>query len=122
MREIEFRGKASNGEWVCGGYVQKENAICPTTASVKIYVDPNTVGQYTGLRDIGGVKIFEGDIALYDGKKHEVLFDDGSFFLNPSKKAGCFLVLLGNLGQEEVSVIGNIHDNPELLEAQNDVC
>jgi len=46
-----------------------------------------------------------------------VLFYDGSFFLNPSKKAGYFLVLLGNTGQEEVSVIGNIHDNHELLDS-----
>ena len=80
QREIEFRGKhtGSWNDWVVGSLTAwkdgtrtifaEEYASLPGKGFFNII--PETVGQYTGLRDIGGVKIFEGDIALYDGKKH----------------------------------------------------
>ena len=115
MREIEFRGKTSNGEWVYGGYIQSEQVICPQTASVKIFIDPETVAQYTERKDKNGVKIFRNDIVKFSNKDIAVIcwFKDSWQF--------DFLwgfAPIGNVDDVSIEVIGNIHDNSELLEVR----
>lgn len=113
MREILFRGKRKeDDEWVYGFLVSQKHIGDWVTAYP---VDPNTVGQFTGLTDKDGKKIFEGDIVeishdAYSGARGEAFFKNGSFML---KNVSDVLSLYGFLPWCEV--IGNIHDNPELL-------
>jgi uncharacterized phage protein (TIGR01671 family) len=112
-RDIEFRGKATNGEWVIGGYIQNEEVICTQTASIKFFVDPDTVGQFTGLKDKNGVKIFEGDIVSNSLGIGIVVYDNDSFvicWMGSKRTESVFY------NSEWIEVIGNIHDNPELLD------
>jgi len=131
MRDILSRGKRiDNGEWVYGSLVKMGPAgfvhyfILPDYASAfySIEVDPDTVDQYTGLHDKNGVKIFEGDrarVPMYRFGLREPILQKGTVeWLN-----GAFSVLwddkeygrhfLGYL--DGVEIIGNIHDNPELI-------
>ena len=127
MREILFRGKRKdNGKWVEGHYGEyysgKENVSCISISKETISgslcydVIPETVGQYTGLTDKNGTKIFEGDI-LHAAQ--------GDFVVRWSESICSFVA-----GEKErmrpcmnsgtmncCEVIGNIFDNPELLES-----
>ena len=140
MREILFRGKTEKGEWVYGFY-HNETSIESSSSDRKVtrhhiytqdfdkFVKPETVGQFTGLTDKNGKKIFEGDIVKaiqteYDEDKEqepivfevigEMIFEDACFGL----RAKHFVDFYSPMWQEdnvELEVIGNIHDNPELL-------
>ena len=138
MREILFRGKrVDNGEWIQGDIVQ-----FPVHGVVRIVeqepsykdaeVDSDTVGQYTGLTDKNGRKIFEGDIIHLE---YSQVFFGGEYFgeytAEVSYKEGCFVTDGINNGDEietplsgfdndEVEIIGNIHDSPELLGGESD--
>ena len=122
MREILFRGKRTDGgEWVYG-YIYQDGLIgCnifQTNPHLAAYiVDPSTIGQYTGLTDKNGKKIFEGDIVLRHDKKAEVRYQPSEFVLvfpdNPYPQCG---LLTTSYLNENKEVIGNIHDNPEILE------
>ena len=133
MREILFRGKAvESGEWHFGmfcaeGYDADFPCIIPSDsdrmhiASGDWHVDLETVGQFTGLYDKNGTKIFEGDIIKLDDRLCQVTWLDGN--------AQFDLSFLGYYGDIRITnfrgvkmrelyryeVIGNIHDNPELL-------
>ena len=128
MREIIFRGKRTdNGEWVEGWLVIKKDPILDVTycfilaygkgeSYVTWYpVDPSTVGQYTGLKDKNGRRIFEGDIVAacfrnnYSLQKFKVNFADGMFLFDNS----CVRVPRRDI--YGVQIIGNVHDNPELI-------
>lgn len=130
-REILFRGKRTdNGEWVYGGYAEWGNVqhVIITKGEYgknnSYEVDPETVGQYTGLLDCKGNKIFEGDIILVHNDLYDyglpVVFKCGAFWLydnfaiNPDypddENAG--LDLLGSYDKNFLEVVGNIHDNP----------
>lgn len=119
MREILFRGKRiDNGEWVYGYFYEdigsfiKERASSVSTNTH--HVDPSTVGQYTGLTDKNGKRIFEGDVVAYpDYGNLAVVWDDGTFQL---MYADTFYDLLDCGTSGMCIVIGDIHDNPELLE------
>lgn len=129
MREILFRGKrADNGNWISGSFHKRLNEcfIIPlpiVTSQSKVI--PETIGQFTGLTDKNGKKIFEGDIirAKIEGGNHNgftwpnmpVDFQQGSFCLN-DRNGYVFCVLGAFAPSVTLEVIGNIHDNPELLE------
>ena len=132
MREILFRGKRlSDGQWVVGNLFVPDRADAPTeicvgTNVVRISydVDLATVGQYTGVPDKRGKRIFEGDIIQttkygvdngrgknYSGKeKFAVQYADGTFTLENKLRRFCLRP------DTDAEVIGNIWDNPELLE------
>jgi uncharacterized phage protein (TIGR01671 family) len=124
MREILFRGKrADNGEWVEGAYLHLNTGndyICDGTVWIgtlqpcKNRVIPRTVGQYTGLTDKNGNKIFEGDVVRNDfyGIKKTVEWCNGFYY--PFVASPEFTAW----DNDECEVIGNIYDNPELLEVQ----
>ena len=123
MREISFRGKREdNGEWVEGNLFipdlpNKPTQICMGTNVVRITfdIDPETVGQFTGLTDRNGKKIFEGDVVDILTENEEigvVAYDDGGFLVNAD---GFCVDFHSNINGTDLEVIGNIHDNPELL-------
>ena len=132
MREILFRGKSTDtGAWVYGYYCGSfgdfdEHEICdiadPTCS--RIDVDPETVGQYTGLTDKNGKRIFEGDILDVSGSFDAVLLgyrngraivrwdeDVSGFEPFAYYDSDCGLYIC----EKECVAIGNIHDNPELI-------
>lgn len=140
MREILFRGKRiDNGEWVEGGIVHQTDFygdsidryfIIDGTETDDVIgpayqVDPSTISEFTGLTDKNGKKIFEGDILqIYEGSE-----DDGYKIREVYSYRGVLCVdyetsewdfnALAFLDSDNVftfEVIGNIHDNPELLE------
>jgi uncharacterized phage protein (TIGR01671 family) len=129
QRIIKFRGKhIVTGEWLYGShfddggeqYILPNNILDIDEYEDKYEVDPATVGQFTGLEDMNGNRIFEGDVVsgtdtLARMNIHGyVSHSDASF------------VIIGELFRHyrwmdyDVEVIGNIHDNPELLEGGED--
>ena len=120
MREILFRGKDIAGNWHYGvPLVFTEDYVCitaPHTYSKK--VEANTVGQYTGLTDKNGKKIFEGDIC-----QHRSYYSDNIVISVVTYTDGQFLALVDeNSGfnlSDKLEIIGNIHDNSELLKESN---
>ncbi len=130
MREILFRGKrVDNGEWVEGSLIVLDDGECRIATSclqgyddnlldVCAYkVDPATVGQYTGLTDKNGKRIFEGDIVEYEDEYGKIVYSvhEARFMIYFDTWCTDFDHIYGS----EVEVIGNIHDNPELLEVQD---
>lgn len=145
MREILFRGKwIGNGEWIYGYYtgpvgIISDHAICDinSVSGQVLDVDPSTIGQYTGLKDRNGVRIFEGDVI----KTHyantpkadfieQVVFHNGRFCgMYERDKMKMWAALpdwIKRLPQDKsvymewCEVIGNIHDNPELMEGEHE--
>lgn len=141
-REILFRAKHIhvmdsnehlNGTWV-HGYLSDKNYINDKSLEGEFLVDENTICQYTGLTDKNGKKIFEGDILrgfqypfCHDGKYNyyaEIIFADCSFMTYTHKNPSSCVrgISDGNTElmecwvSEDWEVIGNIYDNPELLE------
>lgn len=123
MREYLFRGKrVDNGEWVEGnltvwpdGSASIDNG--PTVISPLYAVIPESVGQYTGMNDIVGKRIFEGDImetAITGITYHRgvVEFADGAFGLRCTDGLAYFLCFVA----ENYSVIGTVFENADLLE------
>jgi len=124
VREILFRGKREyDGKWIEGSLLKYSDGtafICcenhvPNVLN-KYSVYPDTVGQYTGLNDKNDVKIFEGDIVRTPYYEFEVCFKGGCFG-GIFKEVG-FSVMAESIYGVSGEIIGNIHDNPELLESE----
>ena len=128
MMEILFRGKRlDNGAWETGSLVivrmdchDAQYYIADKMTGYHTPVDPSTVGQYTGLKDKNGKRIFEGDIAkVLQGKDKDIAyvgFENGAFMLYP-KTGNIYERTLWSYWYNDwdVEVVGNITDNPELL-------
>ena len=141
MREILFRGKrCDNSEWVQGYYIRAEHhwhnhgihkdwITLGASANGgwfalhnKYAVKSETVGQFTGLTDKNGKKIFEGDIIEWFAQGESERPDFG--YIEYDEQSFAWRVcwqkydpdFMEGMQQEYISVIGNIHDNPELLE------
>lgn len=143
MREILFRAKRiDNGEWVEGYYIYHiKRTICPIGDSVKpedeqhvimqdgfsdwnmprntvvFDIDPETVCQYTGLKDKNGKRIWENDIVsgYFNHKKITGFIKYGSNAVYYIEREGSYGIYLDN-SEDWLEVIGNIFDNPELTE------
>ena len=128
MREILFRGKRlDNGEWVEGDLVHSVYKVGDTCVGKfgctlgMHQVDPSTVGQYTGLEDKNGKRIFEGDIVKTSDITHEGVIQIPGESFEIAIRKGCWVMVCGQnwdfleTNYRYVEVIGNIHDNPELL-------
>ena len=129
MREILFRGKrvkkyCESEDWTYGvPYIDNEGDCIMTDDCSKFVVQSETVGQYTGLTDKNGTKIFEGDIVkIKDYSKGCALNYEqptSNWVVRWNDKYAQFTIdymsLLPYKHFNESEVIGNIHDNPELL-------
>lgn len=133
MREILFRGRTSTGKWIYGSLIwidgehifigpKYEGASTMSCAELITttmkYVEPNTIGQYTGLTDINGTQIYEGDILQNFGAdifcgKYNFLVEYVDGILQAT--SDCVEAYADDF--HNLRIIGNIHDNPELLEA-----
>lgn len=117
MREILFRGQImDSNEWVYGSlvYSPSENQYYIVEHSgdeLSYPVKEETIGQFTGLLDKNGNKIFEDDIVRIDGKYCVVVFDNGCFY-----PIGAYIARSGfEYDKDDYKIIGNIYDNSELL-------
>ena len=136
MREILFRGKTEDGRWVEGClvkgtfYYNDEEMTCIIPVDNTFYprceissyekVIPETVGQLTGCWDEDGIAIFEGDILLYRDQSNKVLFNEEPYIVKYSNTLAAFIAEdecenWDYIIPQEYKIIGNIHDNPELL-------
>lgn len=127
-REILFRGKVKlpinlrghqtsyrNGDWVYGLMNSNESVR-------RVFVDRNTIGQYTGLTDKNGTKIFEGDIVLITKNTvtdvvAKIFYSEGAFRTNAANTYDGEEPLSFWLANDcDFEVIGNVYDNPELIQ------
>lgn len=135
MREILFRGKRiDNGEWVCGNYaftdIDSRQYFIFQNKAFEHEVIPETVGQYTGLTDKNGNKIFEGDIVDIGFELDDpyiwrsTIYYERAVVTWNKEHFGWYALFIESKDElslweyddsDIITVIGNIHDNPEHL-------
>ncbi len=144
MREILFRGKRiDNGEWIEGSLVishyndagkHRERYVIEDCyyglddegffnyqSGAEEDIDPSTVGQYTGLKDVNGKRIFEGDIVYSEDTFFSIAWIDSWYGFAALMAGTMDRFSIEELELSGIKVIGNIYDNPDLLEeAEND--
>jgi hypothetical protein len=126
MRKIKFRGRRKNSdEWVYGAFLAIPKLcsyiydVQPDGQATRYLVDEDTVGMYTGHSDVMGTDMYEGDIVIGYFEEDEwpavVEWDEVSarFVLSGQNS----VIPFDEMGDLEVTIIGNVHDNPEMLEA-----
>ena len=139
-REIKFRAKSFNGIWKYGDLhqwnngdtfigIHNENWVNDCVNSCDYItikkVNPNTIGQFTGLQDKNGKEIYEGDIVHWHNQNYAIVFKYGQFYASIEK---CHENVYGGFPLHSLAdtlitidenniceIIGNIYDNPELL-------
>lgn len=126
MRTIKFRAQRNyDGKWVYGDL---ENSPIGKFYRIHEYkdngyykgevdVDPDTVGQFTGLQDANSKDVYEGDIVRYrpNNKVYQVVFKDGIFWGEGNNGCGCAAHFFPSC-----EIIGNVFDNSELIEKGGD--
>lgn len=139
MREIKFRGKTKDGEWVYGSLCTNpyDDDDVEIVDHSKVFLPresvlPDTIGQYTGLKDANGKEIYEGDLVrtAFSERVFGMVawHSDGYFYLlesdciindygeSPHSALGEVIKFVIDDTPSRIQVIGNIHDNPELIE------
>lgn len=142
-REIKFRGKKiDTQQWVYGGFhlhekvqlcglsLTKEDAeknkvhliVSDKMADWNMPKDieahtiiPDTIGQFTGVVDKNGKEIYEDDILTQGEKNYMVSFRNGGFWIINHYGTAAYQLCKGEIDEFEFEVIGNIHDNPDLI-------
>lgn len=129
-REVKFRGKdiENENQWRCGSLIQYPNGDCVIVEfdkdgnELSYDVDPDTVGQFTGLHDCNGKEIYEGDIVAETSNIIGSIFLSARYGVSIQKNSTTWSLInfcvdsdfdCGTLS--DIEVIGNIHDNSELL-------
>ena len=133
MRQIKFRAKTkANGHWVYGNLIIRDkDCISIRNSKSEPWIDNSTVCQFTGLTDLNGKEIYEGDIITVNGRYPRiVLWDKMMWSLMPIEYFQDKVFWVMNIQHpgvdwwenfaDEFEVVSNIHDNPELLKGGTD--
>ena len=126
-REILFRGwNKKNKRWLNGYYfayrgyhfISPDDKVNPLDTYEDYVIDADTVGQYTGLKDAKGKRIFEGDIIESNGSRYVIQYDEEEAKFVAAHEKLSFLMY--GINQQWINkwkkvIIGNIHENPELM-------